>query len=114
VFQVVFVANNLHISGLTNEPFFTDGLYDMPDAIDAGITEIESNVMEAIGGGALQGDAIEAIALQDDLMEANTFYAGTFDADDYSDEDTLEDNVLETASQSKKPLSPPRFAPRIY
>jgi hypothetical protein len=110
-------ADNLYISGLTNDPLFGDGLYAMPNAMDTEITEIESNAMEAVMDGALQGDAMEADRSQDNAMEANVIYADAFngvaDNEDAFENDLFDGEALEMTSQGKNLPSPLKFAPEF-
>jgi hypothetical protein len=102
------VADNLYFSGLANGPFFRDELYEMPDAMDTEMSEIDLDAMQAIEVAALQGDATD-----DNMINADAFDADAFDEleDAYEDEDTFENNLLdgealENASQGKKLPSP--------
>jgi hypothetical protein len=108
-------ADHMDFSGLANEPFLGDDLNAMSDAMDAHLTEIEPNAMEAVAAGGFHRDVMGADTSQRDAMEANVIDADTFDGDAYDGEDFFEQDLLdaeasETGSQGKKLPSLQKFA----
>ena len=99
------VANNLFISGPSNDPLFGDGHYAVPDAMDTEMTEIDLDAIQAVAGSALPSDAMDDHTVFADAFGADAFDGDAFDGDAL--EDTLLDGeALETASQGKKLLLP--------
>jgi hypothetical protein len=100
------VIENLYISGLTDEPFFGDGPYAMPDVTNNEIAEIEQNVMQAVACGASQGDVMdsEADSPQGDAIDTNVIYTDgdVYDAEDSSEDDLRDGEASEISSQGKK------------
>jgi len=107
----------LYISGPSNDPFFGDGLYAMPDAMDTDMVEVHSDAIQAIAGCAVQGDAMDDNGIFTHAFGADPFDGEAFDGDAF-DRDAFEDalldgEALETTSQGKIMPSPRSFTPHI-